>query len=66
MIKKTCLAATLVAAALLVPATSAAAAPPDHLDWLESTRADPIGFVNWKLELPIPAHYAPSPKRLVR
>ncbi|ELS50363.1 hypothetical protein STVIR_8737 [Streptomyces viridochromogenes Tue57] len=61
VIKKTCLAATLAAAALLSPAaTAAVAAPaPDITGTLKAVRADPIGFVNWKLELPIPSQYVP-------
>ncbi len=58
MIKKTCMVATLVAAALLVPVSSASAAgPPDYIGFAKAVRDDPIGFVNWRLELPIPDQY---------
>jgi hypothetical protein len=67
MIKKACLAATLVAAALLVPVSAASAAgPPDPIGFLEAARADPIGLVTWKLDLPIPSAYKPIAKPLVK
>ncbi|MFI6689354.1 hypothetical protein [Streptomyces sp. NPDC050485] len=35
---------------------------PDYAGFVKAVRADPIGFVNWKLDLPIPSQYAPIAK----
>ncbi|MFJ1611094.1 hypothetical protein ACIOHS_48675 [Streptomyces sp. NPDC088253] len=39
---------------------------PDFPSFLNALRDDPIAFVNWKLELPIPDPYKPIAKPLVK
>ncbi|MFF7689454.1 hypothetical protein ACFZB6_25320 [Streptomyces syringium] len=36
---------------------SAKVGVPDYVGFAKAVRDDPIGFVNWKLELPIPDQY---------
>ncbi|MFB7170638.1 hypothetical protein ACFCYM_07395 [Streptomyces sp. NPDC056254] len=55
---KRALVAFALAGAALTMSGTAHASPPDYIGFAKAVRDDPIGFVNWKLDLPIPDQYA--------
>ncbi len=55
--KRVLAAVALAGAALTVTGTAHAADQPDRSGFVTDVRDDPIGFVNWRLELPIPDQY---------
>ncbi|MEU5187211.1 hypothetical protein AB0G83_08670 [Streptomyces klenkii] len=55
--KRVLTALALAGAAMTMTGTAHAADRPDPVGVVKAVKDDPIGFVNWKLELPIPSQY---------